>query len=860
VFIESQQSGGLEPGDLVDAIGFPTVGHYAPILQDGGFRKAGTGRPPAPVKLTAASALSAGHDAQLVRIEGLLLDRTWRGSSHIFTMQSGDVMFTARAERSPSNPYGRHIEAGSRLALTGILSVETDAYHQPESFTILLRSPTDIAVLDKPSWWTRERIVALSGVLAGVVMLGSLWVAFLRRRVREKTETLRATLESTADAILVLDSRRRVVAFNQKLCEMWGIPESLLRQGDGDLILQSVANQLKDAEAFLATMRRADSESQSDDILEFRNGRAFERHSEPQHINGGNAGRVWGFREVTERVRAQEEVTRAKDAAESANRAKSEFLAMMSHEIRTPMNGILGMTELALDTDLSQEQREYLTTVRASGRALLAIINDILDFSKIEAGKFTLDYSEFDLDEILQDVLRMMAVPAQEKRLELLYDNRTDLRLRVRADAGRLRQVVVNLLGNAIKFTESGEVCLSLINARQPQLPLPPWGMNGYSRFTGECEQDRVTVHFSIADTGVGIPPAWRERIFSAFVQAEESKSRRRGGTGLGLSICSRLVEMMGGRLWVESEVGIGSTFHFTVPFELPAPADAGKPMEGNDLMDELRVLVIDANATSRRILSEILSGWGAKPLLADCGAAALDLLRQEAMARKPVEVILLDPKLKDMDGLTLAQRVEGDASIGNPRILLLRSMEINRLAPKACERWYSLVKPVTRQSLLSSLRELMGQEKSRPVGKRVAEITKPKPAMRILIAEDNLVNQKVASRLLEKQGHSVELASNGMEALAALSRNVYDLILMDVQMPGMNGYDTTKAIRAAENGTGRHIPIVALTAHSMKGDRELCLEAGMDDYLGKPIDPLELMAVVQRWSVRQVDPVVCVS
>jgi CheY-like chemotaxis protein len=498
------------------------------------------------------------------------------------------------------------------------------------------------------------------------------------------------------------------------------------------------------------------------------------------------------------------------------------------------------MTELALDTELSQEQRDYLTTVRASGRALLTIINDILDFSKIEAGKFTLYSTEFDLDEILQDILRMMAVPAQEKRLELLYDYRTDLPLKVHGDAGRVRQVVVNLLANAIKFTESGEVCLSVVAAQR--------------------EQDRVTVHLSVADSGMGIPPAWRERIFSAFVQAEESKSRRHGGTGLGLSICSRLVGLMGGRMWVESEVGIGSTFHFTIPFELPAAAEAAKPAQGTDRVEQLRVLVIDANATSRRILSEMLSGWGAKPLLADCGATALDLLRQQTIAGIPVDVILLDPKLKDMDGLGLARQVEGDTSFGKPRILLLSAMEINADAPKPCQRWFNVMKPVTRQSLLSSLREVIGQEALRPVAERTAEKTNPEPAMRILIAEDNLVNQKVASRLLEKQGHSVEVASNGIEALAALSRNVYDLILMDVQMPEMNGYDTTKAIRAAEDGTGRHVPIVALTAHSMKGDRELCLEAGMDDYLGKPIEPQELIAVLQRWSVRRVDPVVCVS
>ncbi len=838
VFVEDERGITIEPGDLLEAVGFPTVNHYAPVLRDGAFRGAGRGRLPAPVELTAATGLSGNHDATLVKISGRLVDQFRRGGSHVFTMQLGNLNFTAQIDEKAITARAHSIQNGSQLQMTGVWAVETDEYRRPTSYRVLLRSEADIAVLDSPSWWTRQRILASLGVLAVVVLFCSLWVVFLRGRVEERTETLRATVESTADGILVVNSKGRVVTFNRKFAEMWHIPGPLLRSNDDDLIVHSVMEQLIDPATFLAKVHELykDPEAQSDDTLHFKDGRIFERHSEPQRVKGKNVGRVWGFRDVTERRRAQEEVQRGRDAAESASRAKSEFLANMSHEIRTPMNGIIGMTELALDTELNSEQRDYLNTVRASGEALLRIINDILDFSKIEAGKFTLDSAEFDLDQTLQQIMRMMAVPAHEKGLELLYENRADLPGCVLGDPGRLRQVIVNLLGNAIKFTEAGEVSLVIVEAHQ--------------------QEQFSTVHFAVSDTGIGVAREWQDRIFSAFVQADGSHTRRHGGTGLGLSICSRLVGFMGGRMWMDSEAGQGSTFHFTVNFGIPTAPSAGTRVPEPEGLHGLAVLVVDDNATNRRILYETMLRWQMRPVLADSAASALDVMRQHARSGDRFALVLMDVQMPDVDGFMLARQIQEDPTIAGPRIMMLSSLDMSSMGAELRNTGHYVIKPVTRADLLSAILKVLSEDQQRAVvrSRRVASSPVRRP-LNILVAEDNAVNQKVAARLLEKLGHSAEVTANGAEALAAFSHGTFDLILMDVQMPVLNGYDATQAIRAAERGTGGHIPIVALTAHAMKGDREFCLEAGMDDYLGKPIHPQELEQVLERWGDHRFEP-----
>jgi two-component system, sensor histidine kinase and response regulator len=519
----------------------------------------------------------------------------------------------------------------------------------------------------------------------------------------------------------------------------------------------------------------------------------------------------------------------AKEAAEAANRAKSSFLANMSHEIRTPMNAIIGMTELVLDTKLTPSQSEYLAMVRESADSLLALINDILDFSKIEAGKLELHSGVFDLYEELGNTVKSFGLRAHSKGLELACRISPDAPVRLIGDAHRLRQIVVNLLGNAVKFTERGEVVLEV-------------------EVQSQSARD-VLLHFAVIDTGIGIPADMLDKVFDAFEQADSSTTRKFGGTGLGLAISSRLAELMEGRIWAESDAGRGSRFHFTARFERPGVNEAGAASEKPARVGDTKVLVVDDNATNRRILEEILGNWGMRPTAASGVREALKLLGEAYQSGKPYDLVLTDANMPELDGFELAKRVDEDKQLGSTVIMMLTSGDRPGDVAR-CEQFgvaAYLLKPIKQSELFDAIVAALGivsAEDDAAKPEAVQGLVQPRP-LRILLAEDSLVNQKLAVGVLEKSGHRVTVASDGVEAIAALESREFDLVLMDVQMPKMDGFEATAAIRAKEKLSGGHVPIIAMTAHAMKGDRQRCIDSGMDDYVAKPIRAEQLFQTI---------------
>ena len=534
--------------------------------------------------------------------------------------------------------------------------------------------------------------------------------------------------------------------------------------------------------------------------------------------------------DITERKRAEEELQKAKAAAEAAAQAKSAFLANISHELRTPMNGIIGTTELALNTDLTPEQREYLTIVKDSADALLELLNDVLDFSKIEADKWDLESIDFSLRDELGVAFKTLAIRAHGKGLELAYHIPAAVPDALLGDPGRLRQIVVNLVGNAIKFTEQGEVVMHVT---------VEW----------HTEND-VALHFAVTDTGIGIPPDKQRLIFTPFTQADNSTTRRFGGTGLGLAISARLAAMMGGNIWVESEVGKGSTFHFTARFGFQSSVTPHQSSSWASLQN-LQILVADDNATNRRILEEQLTSWGMRPTIVDSGQAALAALYQAVAGHVPWPCVLLDAHMPAIDGFTVAEYIKQNPALAGATIIMLTSggqpSDATRCRELGITSYHT--KPLKQSELLQALCTALqiASGAARDTSVLLPPfLTQSQCPLHILVVEDNRINQRLTVWMLEKWGHSVVVASNGKEALAVLARETFALVFMDVQMAEMDGFATTAAIRQQEQATAAHVPIIALTAHAMPEDRERCLAAGMDAYLSKPLQAQQLFQVIE--------------
>ena len=706
------------------------------------------------------------------------------------------------------------VRRGLRGAATGILILDTGIVL---SLQFSGANPSRFALLQ-----LLMLVLSLTGLILGTLISER---DRTEKRLSQEEERMRLLLESVGEAVYGVDSNGDCTFCNAAFLRRIGYASSqaLLGRNIHDVIhhTRPDGSPYPWTECVLRNAFMAGEKLHlTQDLMWSSSGDSFpvELWSSPLLQNDRVAGAVVIFTDITERLLTEESLRVAKESAEAANRAKSDFLANMSHELRTPMNGILGMAALAMDTDLSSEQREYLGMVKSSGESLLSLLNDILDLSKIESGKLELEITDFSIEDCIEQAFQPIIPQAQEKGIDLVWDA-VDVPPLVRGDQMRLRQVLINLVGNALKFTQQGEVTI-------------------LAELSAKTESS-MRFHFTIADTGIGIALDKQRKIFEAFAQADMSTTRRYGGIGLGLSISERLVTLMNGSIWLESEVGKGSKFHFEVPF-LPAEDRNIRDDSGDPAVSEQHlVLIADANAVNLRMLKRVLLSWGIPSVTALGGLQALDIFREHSQRNVVFSAALLDADMQDLGGLQLAEMIS--AAPGAAKITVMLHSPLDSERANECKRLgiNTILKPLRRLTLLQALHIQKAIPATTPAiprssaaGDRTADAT----GLRILLAEDNIVNQRLISRILQKMGHTVVVANDGGAALVMLSQQEFDLIAMDMQMPVMDGLEATQKIRLTESGTARHIPIVAITANAFDDDRRKCFEAGMDGYVVKPV------------------------